>query len=104
LTQQGYWPSYNIPYFKNIYNNSGWPDDVSKYGDWFTYEKSPRALIFKRDQGNIKNMDDMLALMRYNDFKHDPLSKCDCNPPFSSENSIAARNDLNPANGIYTFE
>ena len=26
----------------------------------------------------------------------DPLSVCDCSPPYSAENSISARNDLNP--------
>lgn len=41
--------------------------------------------------------------MRYNDYQHDPLSVCDCNPPYSAENAIAARCDLNPANGLYPF-
>lgn len=42
----------------------------------------------------------MYFTMRYNDFKHDPLSRCEqCNPPYSACNAIAARNDLNPANG-----
>ena len=45
----------------------------------------------------------MIDLMRYNNFKHDPLSRCDCIPPYSGENAIAARNDLNPANGTYPF-
>ena len=48
LTGQGYWPSYNTPYFRDIFNLSGSPDSVAKYGDWFTYDKTPRALIFKR--------------------------------------------------------
>lgn len=34
----------------------------------------------------------------------DPLSRCEqCNPPFSAENAISARNDLNPADGTYPF-
>lgn len=41
--------------------------------------------------------------LRYNNFQHDPLSQCDCSPPYSSENAIAARSDLNPANGTYPF-
>lgn len=40
---------------------------------------------------------------RYNDFQHDPLSKCACSPPYSGENGISARSDLNPANGTYPF-
>jgi len=104
LKKQGYWPSYNIAYFPNIFNMSGGPESVKKYGNWFTYDKNPRAQIFKRDQGKIKNMDGMYAMMRYNDFMHDPLSRCDCNPPYSAENAIAARNDLNKANGTYPFK
>lgn len=78
---------------------SGTLDMVKKYGGWFDYDKHPRAQIFKRDHVKVNNMDDMLALMRYNDFKHDPLSQCDCQPPYSAENAISARNDLNMANG-----
>ncbi len=38
---------------------------------------------------------------RYNDFKNDPLSKCNCTPPYSAELTIAARCDLNDVNGTY---
>lgn len=41
--------------------------------------------------------------MRYNDFQHDPLSRCKCTPPYSAENAIAARSDLNPIKGKYPF-
>lgn len=45
-----------------------------------------------------------MSLFRYNNFKDDPLSKCDgCNPPANGENAISARSDLNPANGTYPF-
>lgn len=40
---------------------------------------------------------------RYNDFTSDPLSRCNCTPPYSAENAISARSDLNPANGVYPF-
>ena len=49
LESQSYWPSYNSPYFKDIFVASGLPEMVSKYGDWFSYDKTPRARIFKRD-------------------------------------------------------
>lgn len=49
LTSKSYWPSYNTPYYKDIFNMSGSPANVAKFGDWFTYDKTPRALIFKRD-------------------------------------------------------
>ncbi len=28
---------------------------------------------------------------------------CNCTPPYSGENAISARSDLNPSNGIYPF-
>lgn len=40
---------------------------------------------------------------RYNNFEHDPLSACDCKPPYSAENAIASRSDLMPAKGRYPF-
>ena len=42
-------------------------------------------------------------LCRYNDFKHDPLSACNCTPPYSAVNAISARSDLNSVNGTYPF-
>ena len=44
-----------------------------------------------------------LFYFRYNDFQHDPLSRCNCTPPYSGENAISARSDLNPASGTYPF-
>ncbi|XP_039188557.1 putative phospholipase B-like 2 [Crotalus tigris] len=104
LYQEGYWASYNVPYFQDIFNTSGLPALVQKYGDWFTYEKNPRARIFRRNQTLIRDMDSMIRLMRFNNFPHDPLSWCQgCSPPQNAENAIAARSDLNPANGTYPF-
>ncbi|KAM4809194.1 putative phospholipase B-like 2 [Rhinophrynus dorsalis] len=104
LYRSGYWASYNVPYFKEIFNASGLPDLVEKYGDWFTYEKTPRAQIFRRDHVNVTDMKSMVQLMRYNDFLHDPLSRCsNCDPKQNGENAISARSDLNPANGTYPF-
>jgi hypothetical protein len=103
LRNQSYWPSYNIAYFKEIFNASGGPEMVAKYGDWFTYERSPRANIFRRDHRKVVDVDSFLQLMRYNDYTNDPLSKCECTPPYSAENAISARCDLNPANGTYPF-
>jgi len=103
LQEQKYWPSYNSPYFPDIFNMSGgWPL-VKQYGDWFTYERTPRARIFRRDQGGVKDVADMMKLMRYNDFQHDPISACNCTPPYSGENGISARCDLNPKDGVYPF-
>ncbi|XP_062501314.1 putative phospholipase B-like 2 [Corticium candelabrum] len=103
LNEKGYWASYNAAAFPDVANMSGIPQLVAKYGDWFTHDKTPRALIFARNQTDITDMTSMYKLMRYNNFKDDPLSRCDCNPPYSSENAISARSDLNPKNGTYQF-
>ena len=49
---------------------------------------APRANIFRRDAGKVNDTASMQALMRYNDFKNDPLSKG------SAGNAICSRNDL----------
>jgi len=103
LQQQTYFPSYNLPYFPKIYNDSGIPALVKQYGDWFTYDKNPRANIFRRDHVKVKDMGSMIKLMRYNNYTSDPLSACDCSPPYSAENAISCRDDLNPENGTYPF-
>ncbi|XP_061458352.1 putative phospholipase B-like 2 [Rhineura floridana] len=104
LYQEGYWASYNLAHFPEIFNASGIPQLVQKYGDWFTHEKNPRGQIFRRNQTLIRDMDSMIQLMRYNNFPKDPLSRCQgCDPPQNAANAIAARSDLNPANGTYPF-
>lgn len=103
LQDNGYWASYNIPYFPYIYNISGVSESLKMYGDWFDYNLNPRAQIFKRDHAKVSDMQSLFKLMRYNDFKNDPFGKCNCTPPYSAENAISSRNDLNPANGSYPF-
>ncbi|XP_054714812.1 putative phospholipase B-like 2 [Uloborus diversus] len=103
LRQQTYFPSYNVPYFEDVFNLSGGQANAQKFGDWFTYDMNPRAQIFRRDHKKVTDLQSMMKLMRYNDYTHDPLSRCNCTPPYSAENAISARSDLNPANGTYPF-
>ena len=105
LEKQGYWPSFNVPYFPFIYNMSGFSADKAKYkADFYDYNLNPRSQIFRRDHGKVEDMETFVLLMRYNDYQNDPVSKCDCDPPYSAEKAISARCDLNPANGTYKFE
>ena len=62
----GYWPSYNVPFYESVYNQSGYPDFVKKHGTDFSYQLAPRAKIFRRDQGKVVDMTTMKAIMRYN--------------------------------------
>jgi hypothetical protein len=49
---------------------------------------SPRANIFRRDQGNVHALEDLKHLMRYNDFQNDDFSN---GQPVAS---VCARGDL----------
>lgn len=51
-------------FFPEIYNMSGQPENVKKYGPWFDYHQNPRAQIFKRDQGKVNDLNTLIKLMR----------------------------------------
>ncbi|KAH7941895.1 hypothetical protein HPB49_018362 [Dermacentor silvarum] len=99
------WLSYNVSttgtYFDDIFNISGQPAKVEKYGDYYSYEHCPRAKLFKRDHDNLTDMDSIMTYMRYNDYKNDPLSRCNCTPPYNPAYAIAARYDLLCPHGKY---
>jgi hypothetical protein len=73
--------SYNVPYFREIYDYAGWGNldrglAGSGAGDLSgsTYQTAARANIFRRDQGNVQDMNSLLDLMRENDYLSDPYS------------------------------
>uniref|UniRef100_A0A672FB74 Phospholipase B-like n=1 Tax=Salarias fasciatus TaxID=181472 RepID=A0A672FB74_SALFA len=104
LMAKGYWASYNIPYYEDIFIASGCGELVEKFGPWFSLDQNPRARIFRRNHTDVTDVDSMIRLMRYNNFLEDPFSRCEgCYPPANGENAISARSDLNPANGTYPF-
>lgn len=51
-------------YFESVFNASGLQALVAQYGDWFSYDGSPRAQIFRRNQSLVHDLDSMLRLMR----------------------------------------
>jgi len=97
ILKSGYWASYNIPYYPFIYNISNYPSYEQKYGDSYSYSKCARAQIFRRDQKQVANLDDLKKIMRYNEWQTDPLSlkdacrgisaRCDLNAPWT-QNSL----------------
>lgn len=74
LETQGYWPSYNIPFFEDIYNISGYPAQEQARGNDFSYTNAPRARIFRRNTTDVAALHDLQLLMRYNRFQTDPLA------------------------------
>ncbi|XP_077509296.1 putative phospholipase B-like 2 [Amblyomma americanum] len=101
LRKRTYWPSYNVAYFEEIFEISGQPELVEEYGDYYSYDKAPRANIFRRDHVKVHDMDSMMALMRYNDYTHDPFSRCNCTPPYNPVYAISSRYDLIDPSGKY---
>jgi len=93
----GYFPSYNVPFFEQIYNASGYPLMSAKMGDLpgLDYQNAPRAQIFRRDQGSVTDLTSFQHIMRYNNFKVDPISK---GSPFSA---ICSRGDLGTSNEAF---
>lgn len=55
-------------YFPDIFNMSGVPEMVAKYGDFFSYDQSPRAQIFRRDQSEVVDIESMIKIMRQDFF------------------------------------
>jgi hypothetical protein len=94
--ERGYFPSYNVPYFEEIYVQSGYKSTIDsrrKAGEplgelsGLDYQMAPRAQIFRRDNGLAKDFDGFLGVMRYNDYTEDPYSKG------SPWNAICSRGD-----------
>lgn len=104
LRQKHYWPSYNIPFFEQIYDSGGYPLLKQAFGKYFSYDECARALIFGRDVGQVNDLNSLMALMRANNFTTDPFSQYpNCRPAYSADLAIAARNDLNDPNGVYAI-
>ncbi|VDP66559.1 unnamed protein product [Echinostoma caproni] len=88
-------------YFPVVSNLSGIPEKMARFGDHYDYNKNARAKMFQRDHQKVKDLQTMHDLMRYNNYKEDPLSRCNCTPPYSADLAIASRSDLNDPNGSY---
>ena len=98
VTQQlerGYWPSYNVPYFPEIYELSGYTEFTQKFQATHpqavagvSYQLAPRAMIFRRDQGKAVDIESFKRVLRSNDYRTDPYSH---DNPFAA---ICSRGDL----------
>jgi len=106
---KGIWASYNVPSDPFLFNISGQQKLVDEYGGvggagaFFSFLNTSRANIFRRDAPSITDLDGMRRVMRYNEFKTDPLSRLGCgsNPPYSPANAISDRSDLAQKKGDY---
>lgn len=106
LAETSYWASYNLPYFPEVFNITGFEQLEQQFGSFFSYTNYARATIFRERQSAVVDLPSMQWLMRYNDWQNDSLSaipNCtgcpggQCNPANSPMLSIASRGDLAPS-------
>jgi len=95
LIGQGSWPSYNIPYFKDIWLVGGYKamqEANPERADAYSFETDPRAKMFARAraQEQVTDLQSFMGLLRYNRLG-DPLAAGD------ACNGISSRCDLNPS-------
>lgn len=89
---RGYWPSYNIPFLRNIQIKAGYDKMKREHPDLlynYDYSSSVRGRIFRRDQGDVQSLEAFKRIMRYNDYEKDEFSDN------NAAQSISSRYDLN---------
>ena len=89
----GYWPSYNLPYGKNISRYANITATINSKPErnmqvFSEYDSCSRSKIMRRDQNKINDIESMKEFMQYNNYKEDPFSNGE------PTESIAARGDL----------
>lgn len=100
VNSAGYWASYNVPYFPTIYTRSGYLDAflASNDSESWSHSNCSRALIFERDAPTVQTMEDLKRVMRYNDWREDPLSED------HASHAVAARFDLETDPALASLE
>lgn len=90
VNRQGYWGSYNVPYFTSTYVRSGFMATylATNQSDSWSHAKCPRAQIFARDAPKIESLSDFKQVIRSNNWQQDPLSLG------HPSHAVAARYDL----------
>lgn len=90
----GYWASYNRPFFPDIRRMSGHEAAEKKYGALYSYDHSPRGEIFGRLGIAIQSLFDMRNVMNRNNYPNEGIL------PNEPGHSISARMDLDPVNQL----
>ena len=111
IVANGYIPSLNMPSNMEMFEVSGFPPWENRYGGWYGYSTSARYIIFNRDQHKVKDLTSAMAMIRYADlsvnpntgFPNDPAAASNSTPPWDGSNTVCARMDLDPTNGVYPY-
>lgn len=97
VLQRGHWPSYNVPFYPDVYERSGYPAIVEQFGPSRSYQLAPRALIFRRDADATQGLAEVQHFMRLNRWNVTQAATGKLDPLFGTPDSaIAARADLMP--------
>eukprot|EP01064_Diplonema_japonicum_P035654 TRINITY_DN7803_c0_g1_i2.p1 TRINITY_DN7803_c0_g1~~TRINITY_DN7803_c0_g1_i2.p1 ORF type:complete len:550 (+),score=130.96 TRINITY_DN7803_c0_g1_i2:42-1652(+) len=75
ILSYGYWPSYNVPYFPEVYESSGLKALALRGVPSAAYQTAPRALLFRRDADTVKSLDTYGDILRSNAYTTDPYSE-----------------------------
>lgn len=102
--ERGYWPSYNVPYFPEVYELAGYPavksrltamgGDYAKVVGGLTYQVAPRAKLFRRDAGSVDDLNGLADLLRGSRWGNDTYTGNDV------WGTLCARGDLDPAKPV----
>lgn len=100
----GYWPSYNVPYFPEVYAECNFPAQVQQYGPQLcSYDLAARAQIFRRNESAVASEADFASMMRYNNWLVDPLSEGNAGLAISSRFDLVNASTTNPLLARNTF-
>ena len=66
VLREGYWASYNVPFYEQVFQLSGYAEMAKQHGQEYTHDLAVRAEIFRRDQGNVTDMKSYQQLMQSN--------------------------------------
>jgi len=94
LRKQGYWASFNRPYFDDIRLASGHDAAMKSHGNLYSFNDSPRGHIFASVAPSVEGLLDMRGLMDRNMY---PYAGVEPNEP---GHEISARMDLSPTQPI----
>lgn len=87
LNENTYWPSFNNPFYDDIFEASGYAS-VCRVDEDYCHESAPRNTLFAENHENVVNVLTGGYLLNYNKWQVDTASKND------SCNAVACRGDL----------
>jgi len=90
LREDGYWPSFNRPYFDDVRKASGFENAQKSRGAIYSWLNNPRAQIFKKIAPTINTLQALKLLMTRNFYPNTGVN------PIDPGHDISARMDLSP--------